>query len=261
MVQNNQKKRLLEKLTDNLLGKPTRSMHEVINGVKESIAAYKNYSKEWDNLHMNDGSGGPGDIAETTSIKNPSDSVLKIGGSLAPIKQTPPQRYRPGITSKPQPKIPVMPTPAPVKPQPKFPDMGGAIGPVTPQPNPITLPGYPSPKPGIPNNPPSDFKLPPGNPIKKPGLPSNPFPGMPINIPIKPGDPIRKPGPVIPLPVIPKPYPGNPGDMFKKPSYIPGSPDAENYLKRLFDTDKNLWAKEFERIWGKPYEYYFPSNK
>jgi hypothetical protein len=69
MIQNNQKKRLLEKLTDNLLGKPTRSMHEVINGVKESIAAYKNYAKEWDNLNG---------INNNNESKNAIDAVSNL---------------------------------------------------------------------------------------------------------------------------------------------------------------------------------------
>ncbi len=45
------KKALLQKLMDNLLGKPGRSMHEIIDGVKQAMGAYKNYSKEWDTLH------------------------------------------------------------------------------------------------------------------------------------------------------------------------------------------------------------------
>jgi len=45
-----QKKQLLQKLMSNLLSKPGRSMHEIINGVKDAIGAYKNYAKEWDTL-------------------------------------------------------------------------------------------------------------------------------------------------------------------------------------------------------------------
>lgn len=44
------KKALLQRLMSNLLSKPGRSMHEIINGVKDAIGAYKNYAKEWDNL-------------------------------------------------------------------------------------------------------------------------------------------------------------------------------------------------------------------
>lgn len=45
------KKALLNKLMSNLLDKPGRSMHEIINGVKEAISAYRNYAKEWDILN------------------------------------------------------------------------------------------------------------------------------------------------------------------------------------------------------------------
>lgn len=74
------KKQLLQKLLSNLLGKQGRSFHELSNGVKQAIGTYKNFSKEWDELHgvapqtgngvqrvmsnvqqrKNDGSGGPG---------------------------------------------------------------------------------------------------------------------------------------------------------------------------------------------------------
>lgn len=70
MVQDNQKKRLLEKLTDNLLRKPTRSMYEVINGIKESIAAYKNYAKEWDNLNGNESNNVVDSISSKLNYKN-----------------------------------------------------------------------------------------------------------------------------------------------------------------------------------------------
>lgn len=45
-----QKKRIFQKLMDNLLGKPGRSFNELINGIKTAISAYKNYAKEWDSL-------------------------------------------------------------------------------------------------------------------------------------------------------------------------------------------------------------------
>jgi len=44
------KKQILQKLIQNLLDKPGRSFHEMMNGIKSAIGAYKNYSKEWDNL-------------------------------------------------------------------------------------------------------------------------------------------------------------------------------------------------------------------
>lgn len=54
------KKQLLGKLMSNLLNKPNRSMHEIINGVKAAIGAYKNYSKEYDTLNgiMQPGTSG-----------------------------------------------------------------------------------------------------------------------------------------------------------------------------------------------------------
>jgi len=45
------KRQLLQKLITNLLNKPGRSMHEMINGIKDAVSAYKNYAKEWDTLN------------------------------------------------------------------------------------------------------------------------------------------------------------------------------------------------------------------
>lgn len=58
------KKELLQKLMSNLLGKSGRSVHELINGVKSVIGAYKNYAKEWDSLNnvgavIGGATGGP----------------------------------------------------------------------------------------------------------------------------------------------------------------------------------------------------------
>jgi len=44
------KKQLLQRLMDDLLDKPGRSLHELINGMKEVIGAYKNYAKEYDSI-------------------------------------------------------------------------------------------------------------------------------------------------------------------------------------------------------------------
>jgi hypothetical protein len=44
------KRQLLQKMMENLLNKPGRSVNELVNGVKSVIGAYKNYAKEWDNL-------------------------------------------------------------------------------------------------------------------------------------------------------------------------------------------------------------------
>ena len=69
---NGHKKALLQKLITNLLSKPGRSMHEVINGVKEAIGAYKNYAREWDNLSMLGGSAASG-----ASMGKPGASGIK----------------------------------------------------------------------------------------------------------------------------------------------------------------------------------------
>lgn len=63
------KKALLQKLMSNLLSKPGRSMHEIINGVKDAIGAYKNYAKEWDTLN--------GAVASTPAMQGPS-GIQKI---------------------------------------------------------------------------------------------------------------------------------------------------------------------------------------
>lgn len=44
------KRQLLQKMMENLLNKPGRSVNELVNGVKAVIGAYKNYAKEWDSL-------------------------------------------------------------------------------------------------------------------------------------------------------------------------------------------------------------------
>ena len=44
------KKQLLQRLMDDLLDKPGRSLHELISGIKEVIGAYKNYAKEYDSI-------------------------------------------------------------------------------------------------------------------------------------------------------------------------------------------------------------------
>ena len=42
------KKKLLSKLMSNLMDKPSRSLHEMVNGVKDVIGAYKSFAKEID---------------------------------------------------------------------------------------------------------------------------------------------------------------------------------------------------------------------
>jgi len=68
------KRQLLQKLMTNLLNKPGRSVHELMNGVKDAIGAYKNYAKEWDNLNMMGGASTPG----VASGANSGNNIQKI---------------------------------------------------------------------------------------------------------------------------------------------------------------------------------------
>lgn len=75
------KKALLQKLMSNLLNKPGRSMHEIINGIKEAIGAYKNYAREWDALNgVSDavklGSGVGAGMAVGGAAKNGVQAIL-----------------------------------------------------------------------------------------------------------------------------------------------------------------------------------------
>jgi hypothetical protein len=97
------KRQLLQKLMSNLLNKPGRSVHELMNGVKDAIGAYKNYAKEWDNLTI----GGGGSASGATSGVKSSDNIQKI---LQGIQQ------KKGVTAgglggpSSMPQIPNMPT-------------------------------------------------------------------------------------------------------------------------------------------------------
>ena len=74
---NGQKKQLLQKLMNNLLNKPGRSMHELINGVKVAIGAYKNYAKEWDSLNGISSEGMSNSVSTAPSGGSGSD-IQKI---------------------------------------------------------------------------------------------------------------------------------------------------------------------------------------
>jgi hypothetical protein len=71
----NQKKQLLQKLITNLLNKPGRSMHEMINGVKDIISTYKTFAKEVDSVN---GNVQPGKEVDSTF-------------SIPPVPQSAPQ--------------------------------------------------------------------------------------------------------------------------------------------------------------------------
>jgi hypothetical protein len=136
-----QKKALLEKLMSNLLNKPGRSMHEIINGVKEAIGAYKNYAKEWDTLNgivaptggASTGGAlmGPVPAAPEAPGKNSIQTILdqikqqKTGSvpmnAMSPIPPMPP---KPEMMPMPQMK-PAMP---PMPPQGQMPSGAGGPG-------------------------------------------------------------------------------------------------------------------------------------
>lgn len=99
-----QKKALLQKLMDNLLSKPGRSMHEIINGVKAAIGAYKNYAKEWDTLNgvVAPGASSPSSEAVPAAGGAPRNSIQTI---LDQIKQQK-QGAAPMPTSIPMPPSP-----------------------------------------------------------------------------------------------------------------------------------------------------------
>lgn len=118
--QDGAKKQLLQKLMSNLLNKPGRSMHEIINGVKSAIGAYKNYAKEWDTL-----SGAS--MGGTTSTPNASNGKMSGGdvqgilkgiqekkaaqtGQGGPGFQVPPIQ-QPMVPQMQQPVAPQMPIP------------------------------------------------------------------------------------------------------------------------------------------------------
>lgn len=93
------KRQLLQKLISNLLNKPGRSMHEMINGVKDAIGAYKNYAKEWDSLSgMGMGAMGGGAAGAGVKAATGGADIQKIlrgiqekkGGMPQPQPMTPP---------------------------------------------------------------------------------------------------------------------------------------------------------------------------
>jgi hypothetical protein len=87
-VSQKEKKQLLQKLMTNLLGKPGRSFHELSNGVKNAIATYKTFSKEWDTLN-----GADGGQEQGSGINRVLDTVRqkKSDGSGGPGAQGMPQ--------------------------------------------------------------------------------------------------------------------------------------------------------------------------
>lgn len=74
---NGLKKQLLQKLMSNLLGKPGRSVNEMINGVKAVIGAYKSYSRELD-LLSGGGEGGMAPMEGPPAGSGSSEDIQSI---------------------------------------------------------------------------------------------------------------------------------------------------------------------------------------
>jgi len=115
------KKQLLQKLMMNLLNKPGRSVHELMNGIKDAIGAYKNYAKEWDNLTMMGGVSAPGAVPGVKSgvdVQKILQGIQqkKTGAAGAPTSM-PPMPNMP--TSQATPALPPMNTPQPIAGQPQ----------------------------------------------------------------------------------------------------------------------------------------------
>ena len=100
----NEKKTILQQLVRHVLqGGPGKSIHEVISNLKAALGAYKNYSKEWDNLHG---------ITSDTGAKS-AGGAQPPASMLAPKSQQPPQM----VPQQPIPQMPVRPPqPAPMQP-------------------------------------------------------------------------------------------------------------------------------------------------
>lgn len=109
------KKALLQKLMSNLLNKPGRSMHEIINGVKEAISAYKNYAKEWDALNgivsgaaTGAAVGATAGGAKKDSIQNVMDQIRQQKGAQ-PQPQAIPRDVMQKVDPIPQPQMTPLP--------------------------------------------------------------------------------------------------------------------------------------------------------
>ena len=92
-------------------------MHEIINGVKAAIGAYKNYAKEWDTLNgvVAPGTSGPSSEIVPAEGSAPRNNIQAI---LDQIKQQK-QGATPMPTSIPTPPSPAtMPMPTSLPPMP-----------------------------------------------------------------------------------------------------------------------------------------------
>ena len=109
--QTNEKKTILQQLVRHVLqGGPGKSIHEVISNLKAALGAYKNYSKEWDNLHGITSDTG----AKSAGGAQPPASML-APKSMQPPQMVPQYRQRALDAAMQGSSAPQMP-PAPVRP-------------------------------------------------------------------------------------------------------------------------------------------------
>lgn len=109
--QNAHKKKVLQQLMGNLLGKPGRSFHELSNGIKQAIGTYKNYSKEWDTLHGSAAESGIGGVVSGAARSGAGSSGIR--GILQGIQQKKDIPKNPQGNSQSPTVVPPSPQPAP----------------------------------------------------------------------------------------------------------------------------------------------------
>lgn len=112
-----QKKQVLQKLMNSLLNKPGRSLHELMNGIKDAMGAYKSYAKEVDAL-----SGITTDSSSMSSGAPSGGSSSEIQKILQGIQQkkAPAADGAGGPGMQYQTPTVVPPTPQPIPPQDAF---------------------------------------------------------------------------------------------------------------------------------------------
>ena len=144
-------------------------MHEMINGVKEAIGAYKNYSKEWDTLT----GVGQGVAGASAGSAAPSSSAMGATG-IQKILQDIQSKKADGSGGPGDVTRPTMPAQAQVNPV-----LGNPMG----NPNEMTL--RPQQTPALGNT--SSPEIPPTpQPARPPQMPQNSMQSLPNMIPSSP---------------------------------------------------------------------------
>lgn len=105
------KKQVLQKLMNSLLNKPGRSLHELMNGIKDAMGAYKSYAKEVDALN-----GVSPDITSSGAPSGGSSSEIQkilegIQQKKAPVADG---AGGPGMQYQPPTVVPPSPQPTPM---------------------------------------------------------------------------------------------------------------------------------------------------